>query len=176
MACEVPDKYKCRKNSLMPNVVGGFSACEFVVCGNRAPENPTDEIKCGDIVKVKRETPKDLYNNLPYDMPFFVAEIERDCDNPMYDTFLLRNGSTCLNIHPHWLEKWDAKTQPNDHTIAIPVKADLDDTYWDAYRAELVKEIAVKLADKETIMCPSIVDYVTNFTTRIVDNLKEQSE
>ena len=83
-----------------------------------------NEIKCGDIVKVKRETPKGLYNNLPYDMPFFVAEIERDCDNPMYDTFLLRNGSTCLNIHPRWLERWDAKPQPNDHTIAIPVKAD----------------------------------------------------
>ena len=86
-----------------------------------------NEIKCGDIVKVKRETPKDLYNNLPYsfvDMPFFVAEIERDCDNPMYDTFLLRNGSTCLNIHPRWLERWDAKPQPNDHTITIPVKTD----------------------------------------------------
>ena len=86
-----------------------------------------NEIKCGDIVKVKRETPKDLYNNLPYsfvDMPFFVAEIERDCDNPMNDKFYLRNGSTCLNIHPRWLEKWDATKQPNDHTIAIPVKAD----------------------------------------------------
>lgn len=66
--------------------------------------------------------------------------------------------------------------KPHADTITIPVKADLDDTYWDAYRAELVKEIAVKLADKETIMCPSIADYITNFATRIVDNLKKQSE
>lgn len=86
-------------------------------------DNPTHEIKCGDIVRVKRETPRDLYNNLPYDMPFFVAEIERDCDNPMNDTFFLRNGKTCLNIHPHWLEKWDA-TKSKDNTITIPVKAD----------------------------------------------------
>ena len=142
-------------------------------------KEPTDEIKCGDIVKVKRETPKDLYNNLPYsfvDMPFFVAEIERVCDNPMYDEFHLRNGSTCLNIHPRWLEKWDAKPQPNDHTIAIPVTVDLDDTYWDAYRAELAKEFALKLIGSNEIRCLQNANYITDFATRIVDNLKKQSE
>ena len=142
-------------------------------------KEPTDEIKCGDIVKVKRETPKDLYNNLPYsfvDMPFFVAEIERDCDNPMYDTSLLRNGSTCLNIHPRWLERWDAKPQPNDHTIAIPVKADLDDIYWDVYRAELAKEFALKIINANNICCLQNADHITDFVTRIVNNLKKQSE
>lgn len=138
-------------------------------------DNPTHEIKCGDIVRVKRETPRDLYNNLPYDMPFFVAEIERDCDNPMNDTFFLRNGKTCLNIHPHWLEKWDA-TKSKDNTITIPVKADLDDTYWDVYRAELVKELAVKIASNNTINDSMIAYQIISFATQIVDNLKKQSE
>lgn len=86
MDCEVPDKYKCRKNSLMPNVVGGFNAYEFVVCGNRAPEQPTDEIKVGDIVRVKDDAPKDVWqggNSKSYStrykfIPFEVEQIEED--------------------------------------------------------------------------------------------------
>lgn len=39
MNCEVPDKYKCRKDTLNPrNIVGGLTACDFEVIGNRAPE------------------------------------------------------------------------------------------------------------------------------------------
>lgn len=34
------------------------------------------------------------------------------------------------------------------NTIRIPVKVDLDDTFWDAYAADLAKEIAVKVANK----------------------------
>lgn len=72
---------------------------------------------------------------------------------------------------------WDLEEiKPNDNTITIPVKADLDDTCLDAYKAELAKELAVKLADKENITSPATADYITDFASRIVDNLKKQSE
>lgn len=55
MNCEVPDKYKCRKHTLNPrNIVGGFTACDFEVIGNRAPNQSTDKIKIGD----RANTPK----------------------------------------------------------------------------------------------------------------------
>lgn len=119
-------------------------------------KEPTDEINIGDRV------------NTPYGL-FMVDMIAGANIFGHYE-----NGDAGI-----WTKKELNKHKPadnNDTAITIPVKVDLDDTYWDAYRAELVKEIAVKLADKETIMCPSIADYVTDFATRIVDNLKKQSE
>ncbi|WP_300905734.1 hypothetical protein [uncultured Bacteroides sp.] len=59
MDCEVPDKYKCRKNTLAPNnVIGGLSAYEFEVIGNRAPMQSTEEIKVGDKVRVNKDAPR----------------------------------------------------------------------------------------------------------------------
>jgi len=54
MECEVPDEYKCRKTLLTPNnVIGGVSAYEFEVIGNRAPvSEPTPKFKVGDKVKI----------------------------------------------------------------------------------------------------------------------------
>ena len=66
--------------------------------------------------------------------------------------------------------------KPHTDTITIPVKADLDDTYWDAYRAELVKELAVKVANNNTINDSMIPYHIISFATQIVDNLKKQSE
>lgn len=59
MDCEVPDKHKCRKNTLAQpnNVIGGLSAYEFEVIGNRAPMQSTEEIKVGDKVRVREDAP-----------------------------------------------------------------------------------------------------------------------
>lgn len=57
--CEVPEKYKCRKTLMTPNnVIGGLSAHEFEVIGNRAPKQPSMEIKQGDRVRVSKDAPK----------------------------------------------------------------------------------------------------------------------
>lgn len=55
--CEVPEKYKCRKTLVTPNnVAGGFSAHDFEVIGNRAPKQPSSEIKVGDKVRMANDT------------------------------------------------------------------------------------------------------------------------
>ncbi len=42
MACEVPDRYKCRKTLVKPNnVIGGLGASDFKVIGNRVLETGT---------------------------------------------------------------------------------------------------------------------------------------
>lgn len=46
-------------------------------------------------------------------------------------------------------EQTEAEKKPN-HTIKIPVEIDLTDSYWQAYAADLAKEIAVKVANKYT--------------------------
>lgn len=57
--CEVPEKYKCRKTLMTPNnVIGGLSAHEFEVIGNRAPKQPSMEIKQGDRVRVSKDIPQ----------------------------------------------------------------------------------------------------------------------
>lgn len=57
--CEAPEKYKCRKTLVTPNnVAGGFSAHDFEVIGNRAPKQPSNEIKVGDNVRVSSKLPK----------------------------------------------------------------------------------------------------------------------
>lgn len=65
-------------------------------------------------------------------------------------------------------------TDNNANTITIPVEADFGDTYWDAYRAELVKGIVISVANEETITSPTAADCITDFATRIVDNLKKK--
>lgn len=45
-------------------------------------------------------------------------------------------------------EQTEAEKKPNVGSIKIPVEVDLTDSYWDAYAADLAKEIAVKVANK----------------------------
>lgn len=118
-------------------------------------DKPTDEIKCGD----RFETPHGV---LIVDM-MAGENIFGHYENGDFGMWTKKELNRC-------------KTQPNDHTITIPVKADLDDTYWDAYRAELVKELALKLIGSNEIRCLQNADHITDFVTRIIDNLKKQSE
>ncbi|MDE6536074.1 MAG: hypothetical protein K2K82_08730 [Muribaculaceae bacterium] len=177
MACEIPDKYKCHKGPLMSKSVSGLTACDFEVIGYHTPEKPTDEIKVGDRVKFKGK--EELETMLG---PSFWWSITLLADREAEIVSIPFNNSYRVDICPSLggirREFFDKipKKQPNDHTITIPVKADLDDTYWDVYRAELVRDIAVKLADNNTITIPKICDRITDFATRIVDNLKKQSE
>lgn len=45
-------------------------------------------------------------------------------------------------------EQTEAEKKSNVGSIKIPVEVDLTDSYWDAYAADLAKEIAVKVANK----------------------------
>ena len=180
MQCEVPDKYKCRKTLISPNnVVGGFSACEFVVCGNRAPKKPTDEIKVGDRVKFKSK--EELETMLEpffwWGIPIFADKEAEIVNIPFEDDYRVDIDPSLGGIRREFFDKLP-KNQPNDHTITVPVNVDLDNTYWQHYRAELVKELTVKCVDSscDKYDLESYADDVVYFATRIVDNLKKQSE
>lgn len=149
--------------------------------------NKVRKINVGDIVRVKRETPSSLYNNMPYafvDMPFFVTEIEVDCDNNLNDTAHLRNGSTYLNIHPHWLQKedihhkWETK-DGRQEVVDMTLKTWLNSTPdWLAYRMELAKEVTPKVISAlsdggvSSNFCMSVIDKVTTIVDGIVERLK----
>ena len=45
-------------------------------------------------------------------------------------------------------EQTEAEKKPNVGSIKIPVEVDLTDSYWDAYTANLAKEVALKVANK----------------------------
>lgn len=47
-------------------------------------------------------------------------------------------------------EQTEAEKKPNVGSIKIPVEVDLTDSYWDAYTADLAKEVALKVANKYT--------------------------
>lgn len=178
MYCEVPDKYKCRKTLITPNnVVGGFSACEFIVCGNRAPEKPTPEIKVGDRVKFKskEELETMLEPSFWWGIPL-IADKEAEIINiPFEDDYRVDIDPSLGGIRREFFDKIPKK-QSHADTITIPVKADLDDTFWDAYRAELASKIAVAYAEKGRYKPSEIGEFAVMVANDVVDNLKKQSE
>lgn len=106
MDCEVPDKYKCRKHTLITNnVIGGLS---------------TDEL---EVIKVNAE-PKEPTN------------------------------------------------KPNVGKITIPVKADLTDSYWDTYAADLAKEVVLKVANKYDPK--EAAEYAVSVAKAVVEGLKRK--
>ena len=91
MSRKVPDKYKCRKSSLMPNVVGGFNACEFITAG----------IKIGDRVNELNEKGTLRFirgNNLHIQLDngeWLVSSLAPFPEQPMYnvgDTVKVNNS------------------------------------------------------------------------------------
>lgn len=66
--------------------------------------------------------------------------------------------------------------EPSDNKPTGGVKAVLSDAYWEEYRAELVKELVFKLINANDVRCLQNANYITDFATRIVDNLKKQSK
>lgn len=67
-------------------------------------------------------------------------------------------------------EQTEAEKKPN-HTIKIPVEFDLTDSYWDAYAADLAKEVALKVANKYED--PKIAaEYAVKVAEAVVEGLK----
>lgn len=63
--------------------------------------------------------------------------------------------------------------KPNVGSIKIPVEVDLDDTYWDAYAADLAKEIAVKVANKYNDP-KQAAEYAVQTAEAVVAGLKKE--
>ena len=60
--------------------------------------------------------------------------------------------------------------KPN-HTIKIPVEVDLTDSYWDAYAADLAKEVALKVANKYNDP-KETAEYAVSVAKAVVEGLK----
>lgn len=278
--CDVPEKYKCRKTLITPNnVAGGFTANGFKVIGNRAPIQPSNEIKVGDKVRVREDAPEMYFfgcnhddsvckvifidrdeavitqpKNGSFPIPLkYLVKVEDEKKEPRFKvndvvrtvfnetthvTSVLENGNYYLygmgNEYPEdsltliepytepteekkeakyhkgdrvkfkniyelqkvkdksfrWMlvmfaskeatitavedngfyrvdidpsiggindDMIECKVEPTEQTevekpnvgsIKIPVEVDLTDSFWDAYTADLAKEIAVKVANK----------------------------
>lgn len=58
-------------------------------------------------------------------------------------------------------------------SITIPVKVDLDETYWSAYAADLAKEVALKVANKFNAP-EQAAEYAVSVAKAVVEGLKRK--
>lgn len=72
-------------------------------------------------------------------------------------------------------EQTEAENKPNVGSIKIPVEVDLTDSYWDAYTADLAKEIVLKTVKSASDKRPSVIaEYATDVAKAVVEGLKRK--
>lgn len=65
--------------------------------------------------------------------------------------------------------------KPNVGSITIPVEVDLTDSYWDAYTADLAKEVALKVANKKMDNHPEEIGaYAVSVAKAVAEGLKRK--
>lgn len=67
----------------------------------------------------------------------------------------------------------ESEKKPNVGSIKIPVEVDLTDSYWDAYAANLAKEVALKVANKYNGP-EQAAEYAVSVAKAVVDGLKNK--
>lgn len=139
------------------------------------------EAKIGDVVKVLKgkfagKTGIVVGISVPsrYDIGDPYYEVDMNCEVP--DKYKCRKTLITPNnviggVSANEFEVMFKAPTANKPTERI--KTVLSDTYWEEYRAELVKELTLKLTDTNNIAIPSTADHITDFATRIVNNLKK---
>lgn len=79
-----------------------------------------------------------------------------------------------LEPYTELTERTEAEKKPN-HTIKIPVEVDLSDGYWDAYAADLAKEVVLKTVNSASDRRPSaIAEYAVSVAKAVVEGLKRK--
>lgn len=94
------------------------------------------------------------------------------------------DGSIILNIRNNMLwepidlelyteptQQTEAEKKPNVGSIKIPVEVDLTDSYWDAYAADLAKEVVLKVANKFNDP-KEAAEYAVSVAKAVVEGLK----
>lgn len=226
MECDVPEEFRVRKTLIgRSRVIGGVEKRYLKVIGNRAPKQPSMEIKQGDTVRVSKDAPKMYlrgFDHIFTGVESVVSEVEDDNAVIIFNTghinsqitiplkYLVKadaeakeakfkkgdkvryigdiqehkgemfviDGDIFFNdYYKQWqassikttptevwgicnvplsdlepdtkpTEQTEAEKKPNVGSIKIPVEVDLSDSYWDAYTANLAKEVALKVANK----------------------------
>lgn len=70
------------------------------------------------------------------------------------------------------VEPTEAEKKPNVGSIKIPVEVDLSDSYWDAYTADLAKEVVLKVANKYDPK--EAAEYAVSVAKAVVEGLKRK--
>lgn len=79
----------------------------------------------------------------------------------------------CLEPYTEPTEQTEAEKNPNVGSIKIPVEVDLTDSYWDAYAANLAKEVALKVANKFNNP-EQAAEYAVSVAQAVVEGLKRK--
>lgn len=139
-------------------------------------DKPTDEIQIGDRVKFKskEELETMLEPSFWWGIPLIADKEATIIGMGEPYGYRVDIDPSLGGIRREFFDKLP-KLQPNDHTIVIPVKADLDETYWDAYRAELASKIAVAYAEKGRYKPSEIGEFAVMVANDVVDNLKSRA-
>lgn len=69
-------------------------------------------------------------------------------------------------------DQTEVEKKPNVGSIKIPVEVDLTDSYWDAYAADLAKEVALKLVNNENP--DKIGEIAVSVAKAVVEGLKRK--
>lgn len=292
MECDVPEEFRVRKTLIgQSRVIGGVEKRYLKVIGNRAPKQPSMEIKQGDKVRVSRDVPQFYleYNSYRmFEIEHRVVDVNMEDGFALLDSipskfttilptkylvkveeekeakfkrgdkvvFKCSDGDVIQTIHScrydeimkdwvynfveggaffddgffepyteptapkikvgdkveelvsrksgrvlriegdfvvvgipydkekhYWhidsvelvepTEQTEAEKKPNVGSITIPVKVDLDDTFWDSYTADLAKEIAVKVANKFNDP-KEAAEYAVSVAKSVVEGLKRK--
>lgn len=133
-------------------------------------EGKEAKFKVGD--KVKVNLPRSIRHNTIGTVVFAYAS-----GNAVNVDFGDDNGPIycdcgCLELHAEPTEQTEAE-KPNVGSIKIPVEVDLSDSYWDAYAADLAKEVALKVANKFNDP-EQAAEYAVSVAKAVVEGLKRK--
>lgn len=163
---------------------------KYLIKVNDEPTSPP--IKVGDFVRVLENPHEpiclegDLHLEITNVPPRAVSqkewkvisvEMRRDCAGRIYtlkhdDSFIYNIPEDCVErVEPK--EQTEAEKKPNIGSIKIPVEVDLTDSYWDAYTADLAKEIALKVANEYSDP-KEAAGYAVSVAKAVVENLKKK--
>ena len=76
-------------------------------------------------------------------------------------------------VEPYTKPTEQTEAEKPNHTIKIPVEVDLTESFWDAYTADLAKEIALKVANKYTDP-KETAEYAVKVAKAVVEGLKRK--
>ena len=128
------------------------------------------KFKAGDWVKID-ETPNPQLNG----RVGTISQIDKDgYEISFNDGFFTVVSEEDLTLADEPTEHTEAEKKPN-HTIKIPVEVDLTDSYWDAYAADLAKEIVLKTVNSASDRRPmAIAEYAVSVAKAVVEGLKRK--
>lgn len=141
---------------------------DIALVSRRAKE---PKFQAGDCVKISFE-----WGELPVGEKLVIKRLETiDCRNA-YMYSIEGYGGTVIESMLHSYTEPTEQTEaekPNVGSIKIPVEVDLTDGFWDAYTADLAKEIALKVANKFNAPHEA-ADYAVKVAKAVVEGLKKK--